>query len=165
MSFDLINLDVITREFMLREIKTDIESNQLFISMRLNVAGKQEYPGLLKKAAEQYDESWLAFQLRNNGSYFDSPEVQISEPDMLAEEEFNRFYLRGLCLRAIQEDIPTLKIYRAKDAGKPRPDSESKIGLDVSPKELLHGLRRNISIDAFLGLPSGPDSGLSAKLP
>lgn len=36
---------------------------------------------------------------------------------MLAEAEFNRFYLRALCARAKQDGIGRMKIYRADSAG------------------------------------------------
>lgn len=177
MSFDLINLDVLTRDLMVKEIENDDKTAKLFISTRLNMNGQQEYPRLLKMAAEKHDDSWLAFQLRNKGTYFNSSETRILEtgpvsvkipsnaPDLLAEGEFNRFYLRGLCIRAIQGNIPKLIIYRAKSVNNPAPESELKIGSAVSPQALLDDLRRNIGIDAFLGLPSGSYSGLSAKLP
>jgi hypothetical protein len=160
-----------------KEIENDDKTAKLFICTRLNMNGQQEYPRLLKMAAEKYDDSWLAFQLRNKGTYFNTSETKILEtgpvsvkiplnaPDILAEREFNRFYLRGLCVRAIQGSIPKLIIYRAKPVSNPVPGSELKIGSAVSPQALLDDLRRNIGIDTFLGLSSESCSGLSAKLP
>jgi hypothetical protein len=177
MAFNLVNLDSATRSLMLEEIENDIKSAKLFQSPRLNTIGHQEYPLLLKEAAEKHDESWFASQLHGKSNLFNTSEtrnlktgpISVKVPsnahEMLAEGEFNRFYLRGLCLRAIQEKIPKLIIYRAKAVNNPRPESESKIGSSISPKALLDDLRRNIGIDTFLGLPSGPNSGLSAKLP
>jgi hypothetical protein len=84
---------------------------------------------------------------------------------MLAEGEFNRFYVRGLCLRAIDEGIDRLVIYRAKAVEEPRPDSNRRIGRSVNPRTLLDDLRRNAGVDTALGIPPGPNSGLSVKLP
>jgi hypothetical protein len=100
---------------------------------------------------------------RNGGTTL--AKVPITAPDTLAEGEFNRFYIRGLCRRAIEEQIPNLVIYRAKEVSNPRPESEEKIGKSISAQTLLTDLRTHLGIDTVLGLPAGPNSGLSVKLP
>lgn len=60
---------------------------------------------------------------------------------ILAQSEFNRFYIRGLCLRAINENIDTLKIYRARESSQKRPKSEAKIGTCINARELLEDIR------------------------
>ena len=90
--------------------------------------------------------------------------MPVNAPDVLAEGEFNRFYMRGVCRRAIVESVSKLVVYRAKPVENPRPDSESKLGATVEPSALLADLRANIGIDTFLGLPAGPNSGLCVKL-
>lgn len=82
---------------------------------------------------------------------------------MLAEGEFNRYYIRALCLRAIEEG-KKLKVYRAKEVGNPRSESAVKIGQEVDSQLLLADLRKNIGIDTCFGLPAGPNSGLSVRL-
>ncbi len=82
---------------------------------------------------------------------------------MLASGEFNRFYMRGLCLHAINNNY-SIVVYRAKYSINPRPNSEEKIGMTVLAKTLLQDLRSNIGIDTFLRLPAGSNSGLSIKL-
>ena len=47
----------------------------------------------------------------------------------------------------------------------PRPESEAKIGKTIAPQSLLDDLRKNIGVEPALGLPPGPNSGLSVKLP
>jgi|SRR5438093_440866 len=96
---------------------------------------------------------------------FTTVRVPVTTPEMLAEGEFNRFYLRGLCLRAVAEGISYLVIHRAKGVANPRLDSEAKIGTSVGVAALLADLRKNVGIDTALGLPPGPNSGLSAHLP
>ena len=85
--------------------------------------------------------------------------------DTLAEGEFNRFYIRALCRRAIEERIPNLIIYQAKDVQQPRPDSEWMVGTVTSPPALLEDLRTHQGTDTMYGLPGGPNSGLSVQLP
>ncbi len=83
----------------------------------------------------------------------------------MAEGEFNRFYARGLCRRAIAEGIEALVVYRAKEVVNPRAESVALIGKSLPAKQLLEDLRAHIGTDTALGLPPGPNSGLSVKLP
>ncbi|MBE2887367.1 hypothetical protein [Geobacter anodireducens] len=174
MALTLTNLDSETRSFITQEILADIAAGKLYISARLSPSGVQSYPEILKLAAEQHDDTWFAAQLqgkfnatenRNVKGKIISASVPVNAHEMLAEGEFNRFYLRGLCLRAIQNNIPHLVIYRAKAVSNPRAESEAKIGTTINPASLLADLCNNIGIDTALGLPAGPNSGLSAKLP
>jgi len=86
-------------------------------------------------------------------------------PEMLAEGEFNRLYARGVCRRAIAQGITEVEIYRAKQVSVPRPDSEAKVGIKVNAGSLLEDLRTHQGVDPALGLPGGPNSGLSVRLP
>ena len=81
----------------------------------------------------------------------------------LAEGEFNRFYLRAICLKALEIGAE-IEVYRAKSVRNPRPESEAMIGKRLDPNELLQDLRENIGVDTALGLPQGPNSGLSGKI-
>ena len=94
-----------------------------------------------------------------------SRKVPVNAADTLAEGEFNRFYLRGLCRRALENGEKELVIYRAKPVSQPRRESERKLGTTVDAEALLRDLREHLGVDSALGLPPGPNSGLSAKLP
>ncbi len=91
--------------------------------------------------------------------------MPVTAPETLAEGEFNRFYARGLCRRAMAQGIESLLVYRAKEVVNPRPESVALIGKSLPVKQLLEDLRANIGTDTALGLPPGPNSGLSVKLP
>jgi hypothetical protein len=80
---------------------------------------------------------------------------------MLAEGEFNRFYIRGVCLRAIEEGMYEVIVYRAKTVEHARAESEQKIGQRVAAEDVLRDLRAHPGVDTALGLPPGPNSGLS----
>jgi hypothetical protein len=82
----------------------------------------------------------------------------------MAEGEFGRFYLRALCLRALADGTNHLVIYRAKAVMNPRPDSQAKIDTTIDAATLLADLRAHSGVDTALGLPPGPNSGLSARL-
>jgi len=64
MSLSYENLDERTRHFMLQEIDLDISRKTLYMSPRLNEQGKRHYPLLLKDAAQNHDDDWLADELR-----------------------------------------------------------------------------------------------------
>jgi hypothetical protein len=177
MALDLINLDEKTRRFMLEEIERDITGGQLYLGTRLSAQGRGAYPELLKQAAQGFDDSWLALNLRDGGMMnateqrrkpnggFTEVRVPVNAPEVLAEGEFNRFYARGLCRRAIEEGKSELEVYRAKLVSQPRPDSQAMIGRRVSAQALLEDLRTHPGVDTALRLPNGPNSGLSVKLP
>ena len=85
---------------------------------------------------------------------------------MLAEGEFNRFYIRGLCLRAIELGIGEVAVYRAKYVESPRPESDYLIGQRLPAASLLEDLRiHSGEEEPYLKVPGGPNSGLSVHLP
>jgi hypothetical protein len=173
MQFNFKNLDDKTREMMEKELDFDLGQGKLYPSKRFNQEGKNIYPSLLREAIRAGNEQTLAMSLTPN--FFETKEIRITKNGpisaqipitaniTLAEGEFNRFYMRALCILA-SEDSHLLKVYRAKQVSNPRIESEQMIGNNVDPKALLKDLRTNIGIDTFLGLPKGPNSGLSVEL-
>jgi hypothetical protein len=91
--------------------------------------------------------------------------MRVNAHEMLAEGEFNRFYIRALCLRAIEDGVSEVIVYRAKDVEHARSESQQKIGSRVAAELLLRDLRTHVGVDTALGLPPGPNSGLSVHLP
>lgn len=171
------NLDERTRQLMVKEIDRDIEAGSLYISDNLNQEGRLRYPSLLLDAAKEGTDSGLATKILGllnprekprrlkSGGLSAPPKMRSNAHEMLAEGEFNRFYIRALCLRGIEDGIQELTVYRAKSVESPRPDSESKIGQRLPVRQLLDDLRTRAGVDTALGLPPGPNSGLSAYLP
>jgi hypothetical protein len=176
MAMALVNLDPTTRKLMLDEISSDIAGKTLYRSPRLSPLGLRDYDDLLKEAVERHDDRWLAAELatagrlntieerhKPNGGYT-TARVPITAPETMAEGEFGRFYLRALCLRALADGTNHLVIYRAKAVMNPRPDSQAKIDTTIDAATLLADLRAHSGVDTALGLPPGPNSGLSARL-
>lgn len=173
----LVNLDDRrTRNMMLDELANDIASNQLYLSPRLTVLGRSEVPRLLEEAIINHDDAWLAAELRRPGllkrmeervTRGVSREVKVptTASETLAEGEFNRYYIRGVCRLAVEESIEDVEVYRAKEVMNARSESIRKIGSRVSALQLLSDLRVSIGIDTVLGLPPGPNSGLSVRIP
>ena len=139
MTLQYEDLDERTRHLMLEEVEFDVSEGVLYISPRLNLSGQQDYEQLLKESIREHDDAWLTEKLRS-GDYF-NPSLQRqtqkgtstqkmpkNAPDMLAEGEFNRFFIRGLCRRAVEDGIPEVEVYRGRESRRPRPESEALIG-------------------------------------
>ena len=174
MKFNFENLDQKTRDLMISEIKIDIDNNQLYISKRFNENGNRLYVDILLDSVRNGDEETLATALkvkncfaeketRNGKNGITYAKVPETANQTLADSEFNRFYMRGLSQRAIRTG-QSLTIYRARHSDNPRAESEAMVGKTIDAQKLLRDLRKNIGTDTALGLPPGPNSGLSVKL-
>ncbi len=174
---NFVNLDDTTRPYMLQEVESDIAAGRLYLSRRFTDKGMQDYPALLREAVSQRDAEWLAQQLsienrmrpaelshsRTGTAYV--KRTPFSDHETAAFGEYNRYYIRGLCARAIAEGIKEVIVYRALEVAQERGTSASLIGSSVDPAILLADLRENIGKGTRLGIPSGPNSGISVKLP
>ncbi len=143
------HLDERTRHLMLKEMDLDISQGTLYISPRLSEQGAKNYPSLLRETIQSHDDAWFANELRSQGYMnafeqkrkpkggFTTAQVPITAPDTLAEGEFNRFYVRGLCARAMEDGIQEVEVYRGKEVNQPRPESEAMIGKRIPVQILL----------------------------
>lgn len=178
MSLYLPDLDERTRALMLEEVDYDTTRQQLHISPYLSGQGQHDYENLLRQAIESGDEETLAMRLGEHRriartAHRRKPEggytivtVPHNAAETIAESEFNRYYIRALCRRAIEEGIDELIVYRAKPVREPRAQSEELVESTIDPRALLQDLRENTG-DAVpnLGIPGGPNSGISVRLP
>jgi hypothetical protein len=175
MAMNFQNLDPLTRARMLRELDSDIEFGRLYISPRLSSFGTQDWPAALRAAVEAGSDQtlaqWLtqpgrlnAVEPRNTKNGTTMVRVPVTAPQTLAEGEFNRLYMRGLCLRALEEGKTTVTAYRAKQVETPRAESVAIEGKSFGSEAVLKDLRANIGIDTILGLPPGPNSGMSVRM-
>ena len=176
MPLDLVDLDPETREQMLSELADDVASGRLYLSDRLSEAGRSEYPRLLTEAFADGDDSSLARELSQPGMLVSfetatrrghrySKRVPYNAAETMAEGEFNRFYLRALCRSVLAFGGTELVIYRPRPSRSPRHISEQMIGQRIDAESLLADLRQHVGVDTALGLPPGPNSGLSARHP
>jgi len=177
MSLDLVDLDAETRTHMLAELERDIRGETLYISRYLSETGQDRYPLLLREAIESGDDGTLAFALASEPGLFVSKyekrkpkggftlaSVPVTAPQTLAEGEYNRFYLRAICLRAIDSEYDDIEVYRARESQNPRTASLAMVGARLNAASVLADLRANPGVDTALGLPPGPNSGLSGRL-
>lgn len=109
------HLDSATRKCMLEELERDVAQGAVYISDRLNEEASHNWAIVLRQAIEHRDDDWLAEEIRRRG-YLKTHEqrrkpkggttlakIPVTAPETLAEGEFNRFYARGLCVRALAE--------------------------------------------------------------
>lgn len=175
MSIRYESLDAAVRSAMVSELKKDQEAGTLYISPRPTEAGAHAWPQILHEAFESHDDSWVAATLRSRGLMraeeqrrkpkggFTTAQVPHTAPDTLAEGEFNRFYARGLCAHIVDSGGTDVEVYRGKDVQNPRPESQAMIGRRLSAQSLLHDLRATQGVEPALGLPPGPNSGLTVR--
>jgi len=177
MGINYVNLDAETRAYM----RTESDMGGHYQSPRLTAQALANWVPLLNQAIEAHNDDWLAAALldgdnfhreesytrKDTGKTYSRAINAAHSAQQLAEGEFNRYYLRGLCRRAQDAGIPHLVVYRGKQVEKPRPESEAMIGKSIPVDELLAALRSHdfVSIEVALKVPSGPSSGLTARLP
>jgi hypothetical protein len=168
----LVDLDEPTRTLMRAEALEDQRQGRLYVSGRLSERGSDAWPNLLLAAIATGDDDALAKELRQPGMMnamemrkTGPAKVPVNAPEMLAEGEFNRFYIRAVCRRAVEDGIDEVEVYRAKAVSNPRRESQAKLGTRVDAAALLDDLRTHPGVDTALGLPAGPNSGLSVRLP
>ena len=170
MTFTFRNLEEQTRKIMVDEINEARSRGTLYYSTRFNDEGREAWPGLLMQSAQLYNEHWLSYHLDEMGCFkgfefrakplggYTTAHVPQTASETLADAEFNRYYMIALCLRTHAAN-GNVTVYRAKERGQARPESEALIGGVHTPGELTTALR---------ALPAGaphfllkPNSGLS----
>jgi hypothetical protein len=171
------HLDERTRRLMLEEIEADVSDGSLHTSPRLNRHGLECYSNLLRDAARLHNDQWLAWRLqierclkqtetrRTKNHGVTTVDVPFTAPEIIADGEFNAFYVRAICRRAMEDGFNMVQVYRGKSAMDPRPESQAKIGALIPAAVLLNDLRRSKGVDSSLGVPAGPNSGISVRLP
>lgn len=169
--FRFENLDDVTRRYMLIEVDQAIQASQLHLSQRFTARGRELYPGLLREAVQTGDETSLATALQQQGC-FDEREpygtstrrVPVNAAYTFAGGQFNAFYMRGVCHRAIQVGIQ-VTVYRAKEVSTAWLSSPYREGQQLDPQQVLRLLRHSPS-GRHRGpdVPAGFNSGLSLRL-
>ena len=175
MPLALEGLDRRTRELMLGEVDRDLAEGSLYESPRLTTAGAAAWEALFRAACQTGSDASLAASLgAPGGAYINAREpsptsrtgdkaVPLTAATTMAEGEFNRFYIRAMCVRALEDGVE-LEIYRARASMNPDPESEAKIGQSPNSSALLDDLRSHQGVATALGLPPHPNSGLSVRL-
>lgn len=169
--FRFENLDETTRRYMLIEVEQAIKTSQLHLSQRFTTQGRERYPDLLREAVRTGNEDSLAAALHKQQCFAEreaygerTRRVSANAARTFAEGEFNAFYMRGVCHRAIQEGSQ-VEVYRAKEGATVRPASKLVEGQRHEPNLALLLFRHSPSgRHRGPGIPAGSNSGLSLRL-
>ena len=175
MALKLLNLDEKIRASMVAEFEEfDVTPGDVYLSPRLNDHGRKMWAPMLTEAARGGDDRWLAQQLtagrmliRRETAYRKGrhyvKDVPHNAAEILAEGEFNRIYIRGLCREVLASGGSSVVVYRARWSENPRPESECLVGRVLDAKLLLENLRASKGQEPAL-LPH-VNTGLSVHLP
>lgn len=162
-------LDDATRAHMAAELARDLAEENLYISVRLSPKGVDDWSELLSTALARGTDDSLAAEIARPGRLNENDFRQGKPIKMnkdahitLAEGEFNRFYVRGMCLRAIDEGRQVVA-YRARFSSEPRASSLALDGKEFDPVLVLEDLRAHPGVEPQHGFP-GPNSGMSVRL-
>jgi hypothetical protein len=168
------NLDPATRRHAIAELDGDLASGAFHASDRLRPTAISDYQRLLRDAIRYYDDLWLEerasdllmdFEPRTTRSGAQTTaKVPEMAARMLAEGDFNRYYMRGVALRAIDEGRQVVEVYRARLSLEPRPESAELEGHRLSARDVLDYLRGQRVEDATVVRLARPNSGLSIRL-
>jgi len=168
------NLDPATRRYALAEFESDLTNGTFHISERLRPEAVAEYQRLLQEALRYYDDRWLeehASELlvesesrRTRSGGTTTAKVPQMAGRLLAEGDFNRFYMRGVARRAIDESRQIIEVYRARLSIEPRPESAQLEGSRVPAAEVLDHLRGPLSPNPAVAPLGRTNSGLSVRL-
>lgn len=170
------DLDEETRRFMIEEIEMDVASDKIYRSSYLNQRAQGSWPDYLLDAARSGSDDSLALAIRRDrllnstSTRFQKGklvryQVPYNANEVLAESEFNRYFVRGLSRKAMAAGLPRLEVYRAKRVREPRPESQAKIGLLCEPEVLLIDVRASNGVETALGIPPGPGTGITVRIP
>lgn len=167
------DLDPVTRRHAIAELDADLKAGSFHVSERLRPTDVAEYQRLLRDAVRYYDDLWLEervagqlvdFEMRRTPSGGQTTaKVPEGAARLLAEGDFNRYYMRGVAVRALEEQRGVVEVYRARLSMEPRPESVELEGRRLPAQEVLAYLRREV--DDGAAAPLGrPNSGLSVRL-
>ncbi len=175
MPLQYANLDHITRRAMVEELDEDIANGTMHISPRLQPTAVGEYQRLLRDALRYYDDLWLEERIVPLLVDFETRHTPKGEvvtarlPEgaarVMAERDFNLYYMRGIARRAIAEGKHDVEVYRARLSMEPRRESSVLEGAHIPAEQLLADLRTATPLSQAAPRLGRPNSGLSVRLP
>ena len=168
------SLDPTTRRFAISELDSDIATGAYHSSERVRPTAAAEYQRYLHEALRYYDDRWLEEHASDLMVDFEprrtrgGGQTAVKLPDMasrmLAEGDFNRYYMRGVAVRAVEEGRHVVEVYRARLSMEPRAESAQLEGHRLPAEEVLKYLRGEHVADPAVSALGRPNSGLSVRL-
>lgn len=143
------DLDEETKVWMLIELREE-EARCPYRSPNLSAKGRTQFPEIMERAIARDKEEALAKDLEPTelwSEYEPSPLGGIRKTDpvraakVLAHQEFNTWYIRGLCRRLMEERESLLQIYRAGDGDVQGDECSAYENMVLEIRFVYHGHR------------------------
>jgi hypothetical protein len=136
------------------------ENGEHYEGGSLNRFGKKSFVALLRLALRGHDDRWLTRQFEGLGCMAsDAPKSMARQ---IAEQHFLRFFMIGICVKAIAANQKSVRVYRARPRSSPRDESKRLEGTPYDAKKLLRELESLESFHHACAL-SKPNSGLAVE--
>lgn len=145
------------RRLMLAELHRAVEHNKLYCSSYFTEADCQRYPLLLQKALLVGTPDTLEESLNQHACF--RPGSPKHAAQTFAWDEFNKYYLRALCLLVQALAGYELVVARGRHSENPKPGSRRLLGQKKDPVAFLAALRNVPKVNPF-----GANSGLTLEL-
>ena len=168
------NLDPTTRRYAIEGLDWDLANDTFHVSERLRPTAIDNYKRFRRDALRYYDDLWLEERAsdlivevetrRRKSGGTTTARIPEMATRMLVEGDFNRYYMRGVSRRAIEEQRGVVEVYRARLSLDARPESAEIEGARLSPQDVLNWLRGQPSADSPATRLGRPNSGLSVRL-
>ena len=140
MKYNFLDINKEIRNLMKEEVLSDLNKGILSKSARFNNEGNSRYSDILLKNIENGDEKTLSSELvrlfkkketshDKKGNIIEK-DVPSDANETFANTEFNRFYMRALCVFALKNN-KNLEIYRAKESLNHRIESDNLVGSNI----------------------------------
>jgi hypothetical protein len=164
------SLDADVRKQMIAELTQDIDNARVYLSDQLNDEGRNAWPNLLWEAAESHNDNWLSAQIRRH-NYVEAGEARgggkgkpAADPaTMLAQSEFNRLYVRGVCADALAKGKSDVDVYLGQANADISANAQAKVGKRLPARKLLNAARNATDAETPFGLPSDEFCFLTVK--
>lgn len=136
------NIIAQVRIFAVEELLSDFENGNLYLSKKLASGKMLNYvKGLVQALFYGNDGTFTQYLIEQNCLTAEALK-RDGAAEVLAYNEFKRYYIRGVCLQAIEEG-KILCIYRAKESKNKSEDAENYIGNTLQPTAMLAIARIN----------------------
>jgi hypothetical protein len=152
---DALALEI--RPLMLAELLWSLEHQKLYYSKQFAAHVHDEYPRILMDALTSGTPDTLDEALNQPGIF--RPNTPRRSAQSFIWDEFNKFYMRALCLWVIMHPGHEVVVVRGRVSEHHRGSSDAQLGRKEDPKKFLEVLRETPEINPF-----GANSGLTLTI-
>jgi hypothetical protein len=145
------------RPLTLAELLWSLEHQKLYYSKQFTAHGHGEYPRILMDALTSGTPDTLDEALNQPGIF--KPNTSRRSAQSFIWDEFNKYYMRALCLWVLTHPGHELVVVRGRMSEHHRDSSDARLGRREDPKKFLEVLRETPKVNPF-----GANSGLTLTI-